>query len=328
MLDTWSLQVLAAVGEHGSFSAAAEALSLTQPAVSRQIAGLERRLGVCLFSRVPRGVRVTPAGEIAVEMARDTLARLRALEARLASFADLESGVLRLAAFPSANAFLVPEAIRRFADAHPGVSLSLLRADPAAPLRAVREGLIDLELITHWHLYEDGEAARYASPGESPRRIALDGVELVPLLDEELRIALPADHRLARVHRVHLADLADETWIDGAHPDCLGPMTPLTEALGTAPRVGLWCDDWNGKQALVAARAGVMLVPSLAHTALRDDVVVLPVTPSLPTRRLYAVAAPAHCRAPAVTAMLAILADLTARHRLSRRVPRQLVPGA
>lgn len=322
MLDTWSLQVLAAVGEHGSFSAAAEALSLTQPAVSRQIAGLERRLGVRLFSRVPRGVRATPAGEVAVEMALDTLARLRALEARLTSFADLESGVLRLAAFPSANAFLVPEAIRRFADAHPGVSLSLLRAEEQSPLRDVREGRIDLELITHWHLYENGEAARYASPGESPSRVALDGVELVPLLDEELRIALPAGHRLARGQRVNLADLAAETWIDGAHPDCLGPMTPLAEALGAEPRVGLWCDDWNGKQALVAARAGVMLVPTLAHTAMRGDVVVLPVSPPLPTRRLYAATAAPPFRAPAVTAMLDILTDLTGPQRYPRKARR------
>lgn len=190
MLDTWALQVLVAVADHGSFSGAAEALSMTQPAVSRQIAGLERRVGVRLFTRVPRGVRPTAAGEVAVEMARDSLARLRALEARLASFAQLASGELRLSAFTSANIVLVPEAFRRFAGVYPGVSLSLLQTDQEALLTAVRDGRIDLALITDWHLHRDRDATG-AADASLPRR-AVDGAELIPLLAEELWVALPA----------------------------------------------------------------------------------------------------------------------------------------
>lgn len=319
MLDTWSLQVLLAVAERGSFSAAASALSLTQPAVSRQIAGLERRLGVRLFSRVPRGVRATPAGAVAVELARETLDRLWAMEARLASLAELESGELRLAAFPSANTFLVPEAIRRFGDLHPGVTLSLLQIDQAALLTAVRDGRIDLALVTDWQLYEDPQEAKNAATDHDRRRVTVDGVELVPLLDEELEVALPAGHRLARQPRVRLAELSGENWIEGAHPDCLGPIAPLAEALGAAPRIGLWCDDWNGKQALVAAGAGVTLVPTLVQPALRGDVVVRPTIPTLPTRRLHAATAAPAFRAPAVTAMLGILAELAHRGPVTGR---------
>jgi DNA-binding transcriptional LysR family regulator len=340
MLNTWSLQVLLAVGERGSFSAAGEALSMTQPAVSRQIAGLERRLGVRLFSRVPRGVRPTPAGEIAIELARDSLARMHEIEARLSSFAKLESGRLRLSAFPSANTAFVPEAIRRFGAAHPGVTLSLLQAEQSAPLPPVRDGSIDLALVTDWHLFSDPlvkkqtpavhspalhrqpHRARSApahvgqrrqartAPGE-PHRVPIEGIELIPLLDEELMLALPVDHRLARQRRVRLTDLAGETWIDGAHPDCLGPIAPLADALGGEPTIGFWCDDWNGKQALVAAHAGIMLVPTLAHSSIRRDVVLRATVPSLPTRRLYAAAA-ASFRAPAVTAMLGVLTGLAA----------------
>ncbi|MBE1491414.1 LysR family transcriptional regulator [Plantactinospora soyae] len=313
MLDTWSLQVLVAVAEHGSFSGAATALSLTQPAVSRQIAGLERRLGLRLFSRVPRGVRPTPAGAVAVELARDTLARLRTLEARLASFAQLESGELRLAAFPSANTFLVPEAIRRFGELHPGVTLSLRQTDQATLVTAVRDGRIDLALVTDWHLYGDPQQAKNAPTDADLPRVTVDGVELVPLLDEELQVALPTRHRLARQRRVRLADLSGETWIEGGHPDCLGPIAPLAEALGGAPRIGFWCDDWNGKQALVAAGVGVTLMPTLAHPALRRDVLVRPTSPALPTRRLYAATAAPAFRAPAVTAMLGILTELVLR---------------
>ncbi|MEV4116894.1 LysR family transcriptional regulator [Nonomuraea sp. NPDC049695] len=318
MLDTWALQVLVAVADHGSFSGAAEALSMTQPAVSRQIAGLERRVGMRLFTRVPRGVRPTPAGEVAVDLARDSLARLRTLEARLASFAQLASGELRLSAFTSANIVLVPEALRRFASAYPGVSLSLLQTDQAALLTAVGDGRIDLALVTDWHLSTD----RDTTDASVPQR-AVDGVELIPLLAEELWVALPAGHRLARQRRVRLSDLVEETWIEGSHPDCLGPTAPLSEALGAAPRIGFWCDDWNSKQALVTAGAGVMLVPTLAHSAIRPDVVLRATIPPLPTRGLYVAVAVPPLRAPAVDAMLGILTDLLAQPSfLTRRTRR------
>src|SRR4051794_19635505 len=174
MLDAWTLRVLSEVAEHGSFSAAAEALSMTQPAVSRQIAALERRLGVRLFQRLPRGVRATSAGQIAIELARDALTRLQLIETRMAALVTLEAGHLRLSAFPSANTFLVPEAIRRFSDAHPGVTLSLGQIDQDDPVRAVRDGHVDLALVTEWQ------------PATDP-----DRVELIPLLDERLLLALP-----------------------------------------------------------------------------------------------------------------------------------------
>ncbi|MBC6457349.1 LysR family transcriptional regulator [Actinomadura sp. HBU206391] len=313
MLDTWSLRVLVEVGERGSFSAAADAMSLTQPAVSRQIAGLERRLGVRLFQRVPRGVRATAAGEVALDSAREVLARLRAMESRLTAFAHLETGRLRLSAFSSANTFFVPEAVRRFGDAHPGVTLSLLQADPAGPVAAVRDGRVDVALATAWDLPgARGDAGDEPAP-DDPR--PAEDVESIPLLDEELQVAVAADHRLARHDRVRLRDLREETWIEGAHPDCLGPVADLADALGGPPRIGFTCDDWNGKQALVAAGAGVMLVPTLAGPAMRRDVMLRAVTPALPSRRLYVVAAPPPFRAPAVAAMLTILVALAARHR-------------
>lgn len=285
---------------------------MTQPAVSRQIGGLERRLGVRLFTRLPRGVRLTTAGEVAVDLARDSLNRLDMIEARMASFTELASGTLRLCAFPSANAYLVPEAIRRFARAHPGVSLTLLPADSQGALAAVRDGRIDLALVTDWHLYQDPQAAKTAPTDAEPPRLAVDDLDLVPLLDEELLLVLAAGHPLARQRRVRLADLGGEAWIEGAFPDCLGPLGPLTDALGGPPRIGFRCDDWNGKQAFVAAGAGVMLTPALAGPSLRGDLVTRPLSPQLPTRPLYAVTPRTPMPTPATGAMLAVLTELTA----------------
>ncbi|GAA3794446.1 LysR family transcriptional regulator [Sphaerisporangium flaviroseum] len=299
------------VAERGSFSAAAEGLSMTQPAVSRQISGLERRLGVSLFRRTPRGVKATAPGEIVVEQARDILARLRALEMRLGAFTNAEAGNLRLSAFSSANTGFMPEVIRRFGIAHPGVTLNLMRDDPAGPWASLKEGHIDLALITAWSLYADVNAAKY-DPAAKPLDLdALTAVDLVPLLDEEFQIALPADHALARQRRVRLPDLRSETWIEGGYPDCLGPIPQLATAMGGAPQIGFFCEDWNGKQALVAGGAGIMLVPTLAQHSLRPDVVLRPTIPSLPARRLYAVSLAPPFRLPAVSALLDILTKVS-----------------
>ena len=312
MLETWSLQVLVEVANQGSFSAAADTLSMTQPAVSRQIATLERRLGLKLFRRLARGVAPTAAGAVAVQQATEVLARLHTMESRLKAFVELEAGSLRLSAFPSANTSFVPEAIRRFRESHPGVTITLVQSGPDGPLAAVRGDHTDIALATAWDLPSELAAAKDLPVD------AGDGISLMQLLDEQLLVALPADHRLAARAHVPLHELHDETWIEGAHPDCLGPIPDLAEALGRAPDVGFTCDDWTGKQALVAAGVGITIVPTLAQQAIRPDVTLVPTTPPLPPRRLYAVAAAPPFRPPAVAAMSEVLADI-ARHLTSQR---------
>jgi DNA-binding transcriptional LysR family regulator len=179
-------------------------------------------------------------------------------------------------------------------------------------LDAVRTGKVDLALLTDWQLVADPHVARIDADAAALDPDRLDGVELVPLLDEELFIALPADHRLSASPVVRLADLRSERWIDGAHPDCLGPLHQLGTALGAAPQIGFFCDDWNGKQALVAGGAGVMVVPRLAFAAMRRELVLRPTSPSLPTRRLYAAVARAPFRSPAASAMLDLMPSIVA----------------
>jgi DNA-binding transcriptional LysR family regulator len=310
VLDPWSLRILVAVADHGSFSGAADELILTQPAVSRQIAGLERRFGVPLFRRAARGVTLTTAGSTAVQLAREVLAHTDAFEATMKALSGLDRGHLRVGGFASANTHFLPAAVHRFGHEHPGITVSLHQVDPLMALHPVREGRLDLVLVTEWQLVEDPITAR--TRADAPRldvdRIA--GVELVPLLDEELRIALPSSHRLSRRRRVPLAELRDERWVDGAHPDCLGPLPQLTAALGCPPKIGFMCDDWNGKQALVAGGAGIMVVPTLAGPSIRADLVVRRTTPTLPVRRLYAATARPPFRTAPADAMLALLAEL------------------
>lgn len=312
VLDLWSLQILVAVAARGSFSAAAGDLVLTQPAVSRQVANLERELGVPLFRRQARGVALTTAGETAVEHARGVLDRIDAFQATMRTLAGLDGGHLRIAGFPSVNTHFVPDAIRHFDLEHPAVTITLEQVDPFAVTAAVRDGRIDVALVSAWQLVADPWTARTDPRTGALDPDAIDGVDLHVLMDEELRVALPADHRLARRRRLPLAELRGERWVDGAPPDCLGPLPQLADALGAPPDIGFMCDDWNGKQALVAAGAGIMVVPTLAGAAIRPDLVLRPTTPALPTRRLYAATAQPPFRTPPAETMLTVLATLAA----------------
>ena len=111
MLDVRRMRVLREVALRGSFSAAAESLSFTQSAVSQQIAALEREAGAVLVERSARGVRLTEAGEAVVRHADQILARLAEAEAELEAIAGLRGGRLRMAAFESAAATIMPVAI-------------------------------------------------------------------------------------------------------------------------------------------------------------------------------------------------------------------------
>src|SRR5690606_25262569 len=139
-------------------------------------------------------------------------------------------------------------------------------------------------LFPYTTLFRSVNAARHDPAAEPLGPAGLAGIDLTPLLDEEFQIALPDSHPLARRDRVRLKDLRAETWVEGGFPDCLGPLHRLAAALGGEPRIGFFCEDWNGKQALVAGGSGIMLVPTLARCSLRPGVTLRPTVPPLPVQ--------------------------------------------
>ena len=181
MLDVRRLRVLREVAAHGSFSAAAESLAFTQPAVSRQIATLEAEAGTRLVDRSARGVRLTQAGELLVGHADAILDRLTAAESQLDALSSLEGGRLRIGAPATANSTLIPLAMRAFDEEFPEVHLRLDEA-------------ISCELIAR---------ARRRRPRHRDRRQRrplpeLPGeIVLEPLMDDPLHLAVARDHPLA-----------------------------------------------------------------------------------------------------------------------------------
>src|SRR4051812_17472788 len=200
MLDVRRLRVLREVAAQGSFSSAAEALSYTQSAVSQQIAALEREAGSQLVERSARGVTLTDAGRALVSHADVILARLADAEEELHAIAGLRGGRLRLTAFLSACATLMPLAVKAFRERHPGVELSLVPAEPDDAMRMLRAGECDVSLSI-----ESPHGDRHAGD-----------LDVVALVDDPMYIMLPRDHPMAGRARLTLADLAEEQWVVGA----------------------------------------------------------------------------------------------------------------
>src|SRR5690242_21803214 len=109
-MDLTRLRVLVAVADEGSVTAAADALHYAQPSVSHHLAKLEAETGVALVRRVGRGIQLTEAGRLLADRSREILGQVEAVRRELGDHAELRTGRVRLAAFPSALATLVPPA--------------------------------------------------------------------------------------------------------------------------------------------------------------------------------------------------------------------------
>ena len=299
-LDVRRLKVLREVARTGSFSAAAETLAFTQPAISRQIATLETEAGARLVERNARGIRLTPAGELLVGHADAILDRLAAAETQLEALAGLTGGRLRVGAFPTANSMLVPLAIRKFSELHPDVELRLEECVSRELFGRLSAGEVDMAVVSD-HLA--GEVA--------------DDIRLDFLMDDPLHVALPRDHPLADKPGLTMADLAGETWIEGRNAVCTAPLHAAAMAAGFEPKIAFESAQWMGKQGLVAAGVGVTLMPTLALSTVRDDIVLRSIDDPVLKRRVSIATLCCGYASPAVEPMKAVLREVAEEHCFS-----------
>ena len=212
MLNANRLNVLREVVGRGSFSAAADALSYSQSAVSQAIATLEGEVGAPLIERDRRGVRPTAAGAALAAHAEGILARMDDAEAEVAAIAGGRGGRLRIASFPTAGATLMPQAVARFRAAHPGVEVSLAEGESEQIAPRLRAG--DFEIVILFEFVGVGERL-----GAGMRRFEL--------LDDPLHLALPAEHPLAGRRKLRLEDLREESWVQtSAASPCARSVRP------------------------------------------------------------------------------------------------------
>ena len=286
------LRVLAEVARTGSYSAAARTLGYTQPAVSQQMHALERAVGAKLAIRAGRTMRLTETGEILTRHATAILMSAKAAEEEVAAVTGLRAGRVRITAFPSGSATLVPSAIAHAVRLHPGIRVSLFEAEPPESLDALRAGDCDIALIF-----------TYEGSDEQVDRGGDVHLHQTSLLDEPLLAVLPTAHRLSSASWIRLDDLADDDWIAGC-PRCRRNLVHVCERVGFEPRITFATDDNAASGSLVAAGLGVALMPRLVLATIRQDgIVVKPVVPAL-TRRIIAVTWRDLRRVPTIGAVL------------------------
>jgi DNA-binding transcriptional LysR family regulator len=287
MLNSTRLNVFREVVDHGSFSAAADALSYSQSAVSQAIATLEGELGVDLIERRRGGVRPTAAGAALAGHGGGIMARIE----------TADGGRLRTASFPTAGATLMPQAIAAFRASHPGVEVTLAEGEPEQIAPRLRAGEFDLVLLFEF----EGVGERLGA-----------GMRRFELFDDPLHLALAADHPLADRNRLELADLAHESWIQtSADSPCAGHVVRSCHAAGFEPSVSFESDDYQTVQGLVGAGVGVAMIPELALSTVRDDIRVRALHPASPIRKVFAATSRAAAATPAVATMLDVLRKAT-----------------
>lgn len=245
MIDLRRLEALVAVHRTGSVSGAAAALHYGQPTISHHLRRLEAETGAVLLQRVGRGVRLTPEGALLARRGEEVLGLLARAEAELAAATSLQSGRVRLAAFPSGAATLVPGALALLAQRHPGIRLDLVEAEPPEAHELLRAGEIDLALT-------------FAYPDQPEP----DQISVVPVVDDPLFLVTPAD----AAPEATLADYAGSGWITGCER-CRRELLSLCAEAGFTPAIAFASDDYVAVQSLVATGLGVTVLPGLALRA-------------------------------------------------------------
>lgn len=302
-MDLRQLGYVVAIVDHGGFTAAAHASHVSQPALSQSVRALERELGVDLFLRTGRSVRLTAAGEAFIGPARRTLRDVGAVRSAVEEVRGVLAGRLDLVCLPSLAVDPLADLVGSFRRAHPGVRVAILeRADPAALVDSLRRG--------------DAEVALTELVGEH------DGLAAVELEVQELVAVVPAallpspgrSGRAPRARRLAVTELAGLPLVSS--PPSTSVRRLLDDALGAVGRpleVVVESDHRETIIPLVLAGAGAAVLPrgavehALGATSDHAEVVVMDLDP--PVRRRTGLLHRAGDLSPAARAFLSLAAD-------------------
>jgi DNA-binding transcriptional LysR family regulator len=309
MIDRMELRQLRSfvvVAEELNVGRAATRLHLTQPSLSRQIAALERDLGVELFARVRKRFVLTAAGDTFLAEARDLLRRSDEAVRAAQRTQRGELGTLRLRFVQSATFEVLPRILGRFREAYPEVVLDLEALTTLRQTEALRDGRIDVGLLR--------PSAPAVELGTKVKR-ETSAVELGPRLvsrvvsADPLVVALPARHPLARRKRLRLAELADEPFVFYTRPS--GPavhdtIVAFCRAAGFTPRIEQEAADVQTIVSLVSAGLGLSLLISPTPPTNPEAVVYRELSDDLPRWQLSVAWSPDN-RSPVLARFLELI---------------------
>ena len=243
-MELRQLRYLVALADERHFTRAAAREHVAQPALSQQIRRLEGEVGLELVQRTTRHVAMTEAGELLVASARRVLAELESVDAELHSLAGVQSGRLSVGALHTMGPLDLSVVLAQFHRRHPGVELTLREQSSEELAEMLRADELDLAFLS------------------VTKRIEGHGLRLHPLVTEELVVALPAGHALARRRRVRLLELANEAFVsfrEGSRPREL--LVSAAAAAGFEPRIAFESNESRRIRDLVSSGLGVAVLP-------------------------------------------------------------------
>ena len=278
------------VAETLHFGQAAERLQLTQPALSKQIAGLEKELEVQLLTRTRRTVQLTAAGQVLLTQARKLLAQVDETVHLVKRTASGEEGTLSLGFTATATFTVLPTLVRRFRDRCPKVELKMQELCTEAQVSALNERKIDVAFL---------------HPPIDER-----GLKLHPILEEDFVAVLPKQHPLLKYEHIPLVAFSGESLI--IHPRQEGPVLydgfiQLCQQLGFQPNIVKETISLRSRVCLAAAGIGVTFVSESAQAAVGNHDVVCRPLMNCPLKLKFAAAWRQDATAPTVREFLSIL---------------------
>jgi DNA-binding transcriptional LysR family regulator len=288
MLELRRLRLLRELAHRGTLTAVADALSFSPSTISQQLSQLETEVGVPLLEPIGRRVRLTPQAHILVTHTERILEHLERAEADIAASTRDLVGEVRVAAFQTVALSLVPAAIRRLVDVHPGLVVRLAQAEPEHALPALLAREFDLVVAEEY-------------PGN--RRLHIDGLETQELLEDPIRLAHPRSVPTPRGGRA-LAQLADHPWVmEPAGSAARTWAVALCRTAGFEPDVRYESSDLVLHARLVEAGLAAALLPDLAWSTRRPTVTIRSLPRQQAHRRIYTATRAGHADHPATRAV-------------------------
>lgn len=243
------LRTLRELSLRKTMASVADALRISPSAVSQQITMLESEVGVELVERRGRGVHLTPAGECLVAHAGRVMAVLQEAKTDLAELKRVVAGELRIAAFPSAAASLIPPTMIALAQAYPALQTTFVEMEPMEGLAALRAWQTDVALVDD-----------LTTSGHPPEL----GIETIHILNDDLYVLMTASNPLASRSFVTLSDLRDQRWaLDTTADDYSGVLTRACRETGFDPVLNGSCQGFEVVHAMVAAGCSITIQPGL-----------------------------------------------------------------
>jgi DNA-binding transcriptional LysR family regulator len=241
------LESFVEVARRGNVSRAAEALFLTQPAITARLKSLEGGLGVELFVRTPRGMKLSDAGRAFLPYAERTIATVDEGRQLMTNLRQGTTGTLVIAAAPAVSTYVLPDILRVFRTTHPHVRLGVRTGHT--------EEVLEMVLRSEAHV-------------GIGRPIRHPDIELIPVLEDEMLLVVSARHPFARRGKVRMDELAAERLILFDRTSSYHELTSsLFRQAGVVPASTLELDNVEAAKKMVQQGLGVALLPRMALSA-------------------------------------------------------------